>query len=302
MKLRTFFYSLRQGILNIKRNRMFSLASIGTMTACLFLFGVFYFVLANFRYMLKTAETSVGITVFFDEGISADKIEEVGNTILLRRDVVRIEYLSAEDTWARYKEEALSAELAATFGEDNPLEDSASYIVFSSELEAQSELAEYIRGIDGVRLVNNAEAVAAGLSGINKAIAYVSAVVIVILLTVAAFLISTTISMGVSVRKQEISIMKLIGATDVFIRGPFIVEGVLLGFIGACVPILCLYGIYYKITAYITERFQSVFQQMAFLEIGTVFRVLLPVSLGIGIGIGFFGSYLTLGRALRKIN
>ena len=104
-KLRTLFYSLGQGIKNLGRNRMFSLASIGTMTTCLFLFGVFYFLLVNLQQLLVEAESNVGITVFFEEGADKDKIDLIGQEILKNELVERIEYLSAEDAWTHYKED-----------------------------------------------------------------------------------------------------------------------------------------------------------------------------------------------------
>ncbi len=302
LKINTFFYSLYQGTKNLRRNRMFSLASIGTMTACLFLFGIFYFILTNIQHILTVAEGTVGITVFFDDGLSNDDIEMIGNEILMDTRVLSIEYVSAEKTWEQYKEENLSEELAESFGDDNPLENSASYTVYTQKVEYQIPVADYIRGIEGIRQVNNSEVVAETLQSVNRVIAYLSAVIITILLGVATFLIGTTISMGISVRKQEISIMKLIGAADYFIRGPFIVEGVLLGIIGAAIPLVLLYGIYMRLTEYAAERFSSVFSTIQFVDINTVFSALVPISILIGLGIGFLGSYITLCRELRKIN
>lgn len=301
-KISTLFYSLRQGIKNLRRNRMFSLASIGTMTACLFLFGIFYFVLSNLQSMLREAESTVGITVFFDDGTEADEIELIGNEILMNNAVKNIDYLSAEETWKRYKEEFLSEELAASFGEDNPLENSASYTVYTVKVEYQAAVADYIRSIKGVRQVNNSEEIAKNLQGVNRVVGYLSGAIIAVLLGVATFLIGTTISMGVSVRKQEISIMKLIGAADYFIRGPFIVEGIILGTIGAIIPVLLLYGLYSKLTEYVAEHFSSALQSFHFVDIQTIFSALVPLSLLIGLGIGFLGSYVTLNRELRKIN
>lgn len=301
-KIKTFIYNFGQGIMNIHRNRMFSLAAIGTMTACLFLFGIFYFLLANFQYILKSTESTVGITVFFDDAVTGSDLEDIGNQILLRPDVVSITYVSPEETWEHYKENYLSDELAETFGDDNPLEYSASYTVYSNDVSLQTDLAEYIRGIPGVRQVNNSEEIADSLSGISTVVGYVSAVIIIILICVATFLIATTISMGISVRKEEISIMKLIGATDRFIREPYMVEGILLGLIGAAVPLLFLYAVYHRIIEYMTLKFENVFKSIQFLDIHTVFAALVPLSLLIGLGIGFLGSYVSLNRELRKIS
>lgn len=300
-KLRTLFYSLGQGIKNLGRNRMFSLASIGTMTTCLFLFGVFYFLLINLQHLLVEAESNVGITVFFEEGADKDKIDLIGQEILKNEMVERIEYLSAEAAWTNYKEEFLTEELVASFGTDNPLEDSASYTVYTVKVEYQEPVTAYLQSVDGIRQVNSSRELADTLQGVNKVVSYLSIAIILILLGVAMFLIGTTISMGISVRKEEISIMKLIGAADYFIRGPYIVEGILLGIIGSVLPLLLLSVLYRKLTEYIAERFYSVLSTFQFVDSATVFSALVPLSVLIGLGIGFLGSYVTSSRQLQKI-
>lgn len=299
MKLSTLIYSLKQGVKNIYRNRLFTAASIGTIAASLFLFGIFYFVAANVSYTIKEAETNVGVTVFFEAGISEEQIEEIGTQIKDRPEVSSIEFLSAEETWEQYKEKYLSAELAETFGEDNPLSNSASYSVYLKDVSRQKELVNYIKSLDGVRKVNSSEAIATGLTGINSLVTYITTAIIIILLGVAIFLISTTVTMGISVRKEEITIMKLIGATDFIVRAPFIVEGLIIGCIGSLLPLGGLYFLYGKVIEYVSERFSSNFGTMQFLGIQEVFRTLLPISLAIGIGIGFVGSFLTIRKKLK---
>lgn len=300
VRISTLIYSLKQGFKNIRRNRMFSMASIGTISACLFLFGIFYFIVANFQYMIKTVESSVGVTVFFDSGISEEQIEDIGNDIKGRSEVISVEYISAEETWENYKEKYLSDELAASFGEDNPLADSASYSVYLDNIEKQKDLVNYINSLTGVRQVNHSDTIADTFKNFNAVVGYVSAAIIIMLLSVAVFLISTTVTMGIAVRKEEISIMKLIGATDTFIRAPFIVEGIIIGMIGAILPMGILYIIYHRLISYITERYITIFRSFDFVHINEIFTILVPVALLIGIGIGFFGSYVTVRRQLRN--
>ena len=300
-RISTFFYGIGQGIKNIVRNRMFSLASIGTMAACLFLFGIFYIVLSNFEYIVKSAETNVGLTVFFDEDISGERIDEISTLISRRAEVHHVEYISAEQAWEDYKHTKLSPELAETFGNDNPLENSSSLTVYLSDVTMQDVLNRYIKGLEGVRKINDSAGIADSLAGINKVIAVVSAAIIIILLLIATFLIGMTISTGVSVRKQEISIMKLIGASNYFIRIPYVVEGILIGILGAAIPLIILRLIYTNITAMLEERFSSALSTISFLSVDRVMGVLTPVSMLIGIGIGFLGSIFTLRKQLRKI-
>lgn len=295
------FYGIGQGIKNIFRNRLFSLASIATMSACLFLFCVFYSVLANFRALVFEAEENIGITVFFDEGISADRIEEIGVKIRQRPDVAKVTYTSGEQAWADYKAKNLNAELAASFGDDNPLENSASYTVYLTDVSSQENLAAYLERIDGVRKVNDAAEVARNLEGINSVISVISAVIIIVLLLVAIFLISITISTGVSVRKTEISIMKLIGATDHFIRTPFVVEGIIIGVVGALIPLLIVKYGYTGAIASLMEYIDTSFAGTSFLSVNSIRKVLVPVCLLMGVGIGYIGSTATLRKQLRKI-
>lgn len=300
-KISTFFYGIGQGVKNIIRNRIFSLASIGTMAACLFLFGVFYIVLKNFEHIVRSAETNVGLTVFFDDGITDARIEEISTAISRRAEVHHVEFISAEQAWEDYKNTKLSPELAETFGNDNPLENSASLTVYLSDVRMQDVLNRYIKSLEGVRKINDSAGIADSLAGLNKVITVVSAVIIIILLFVATFLIGITISTGVSVRKEEISIMKLIGASNYFIRIPYIVEGVLIGLIGASIPLIILRLVYTNITAALEERFSTMLNTVSFISVDRIMGVLTPVSLLIGVGIGFLGSVITLRRQLRKI-
>ena len=302
-RISTVVYSVRQGGKNLKRNRMFSLASIGTMAACLFLFGIFYFLLQNLQYAIRSAETNVGVTVFFEEGTGMARITQIQEEITRRQEVAYVNYVSAEEAWERYKETSLTEEQVASFGEDNPLENSASLEVHTSDVTAQAALVRYIESFPEVRLVNDSKELADMLGGINRAVSIVTAVIITILAAVAVFLISTTISTGVSIRAQEISIMKLIGATDFFIEAPFFVEGLLLGAIGAAIPLALLYAVYRRISGYIAEKLISVLGKgTMLLDSGEVFHTLVPISLGIGIGIGVIGTWMTLKKQLRKIS
>ncbi|MFW5647061.1 MAG: permease-like cell division protein FtsX, partial [Acetivibrio ethanolgignens] len=290
-----------QGVKNIHRNRMFSLASMGTITACLFMFGIFYFLLANFQFMIKNAESSVGVTVFFDEGVEQAGIDTIGDMLAARPEVEKIEFVSAEEAWERFKETNFQGEenLEESFGEDNPLADSASYEIYMNDISKQSEFVKYARGIEGVRQVNSSDTTADSLSSFNILVGYISAAIIIILLAVAVFLISTTVATGISVRKDEISIMRLIGATDYFIRAPFIVEGILIGLTGAAAPLIVLYFIYNKVIYYVQDKFGILSNILTFLDVDVIFKNLIPISLGIGVGIGFIGSYLTVRKHLR---
>ncbi|CDD48827.1 putative uncharacterized protein [Firmicutes bacterium CAG:534] len=297
MRISTFFYTIKQGFVNIFRNKWFSLASIATIGACLFLFGMFYSVLANFQNIVKTAQEGVSVTVFFDEGISQEKIEEIGALIDKRPEVSKKVFISADEAWNSFKDEYLG-EYADGFTE-NPLADSASYEIYLNDVSMQPALVTYLEGVEGIRLVNRSEVTAATLTGVNALVAYISLGIIVILFAVSIFLISNTVTIGISVRKEEISIMKYIGATDFFVRSPFVIEGMLIGVIGALIPTGIIYVLYNKVIAYIVERFASLSKLLSFLPVETIFSTLFPVSIAMGVGIGFLGSIITVRKHLR---
>ena len=229
MKIRSLAYHIKDGFKNIHRNKMFSLASIATITACIFLFGVFYSIVVNFQYMIKKAETEVCVTVFFDENLS-------------ETEVSRVEYVSAEQAWENFKGDYFKdyPELAYGFQDDNPLANSASYEVYLKDASNQGTLVKYLENKDGIRQVNRSEVTASGLASAARLVSYVAVAVIVVLLAVSIFLITNTIVIGITVRKDEISIMKYIGATDAFVNAPFFVEGIVIGLIGAIIPVAIL--------------------------------------------------------------
>ena len=163
----------------------------------------------------------------------------------------------------------------------------------------QSALVTYLESLDGVRMVNRSELVATTLTGVNALIAYVSVGIIAILFAVSVFLISNTVMIGISVRKEEINIMKYIGATDFFVRSPFVIEGMMIGLVGAAIPLGIIYTLYNIVMEYITTRFEMLSSLLSFLKVEEIFHLLTPVSLGIGVGIGFLGSIITVRKHLR---
>ena len=301
MKINTLIYSLKQGLKNIGRNKMFSIASIATMAACIFLFSIFFSIIVNFRSMVNEAESGVAVTVFFDEGISQQRIDEIGDIIKKRVEVSSINYVSAEEAWESFVKDYLgegNEQYAEGFKDDNPLADSANYEVYLNDISMQSALVTYLESVDGVREVRKSEVVANTLSSFNILIGYVSVAIIVILLGVAIFLISNTITIGISVRKEEIGIMKLIGATDSFVRAPFIVEGLIIGIIGAIIPLILFYILYNRVVDYVVNRFSILNQLLTFLTINDIYKTLVPVALALGLGIGLIGSMITVRKHL----
>lgn len=316
MRISTFGYVGKQGVKNIWRNKMFSLASIATMSACIFLFGLFFSILVNFQYIIKSAEEGVAITVFFNDDATEEQKKEIGEQLESRDDVSEVKYVSADDAWAEFQKEYFgdNPELAEGFKDDNPLVGSDNYEVYmktvkgdnkdliakSKSLSAtQQDLVKFAQSLDGVRQVNKSDVVANTLSSVNMLVAYVSIAIIAILLGVSIFLISNTVTTGITVRKEEIAIMKYIGAKDFVVRSPFVIEGLIIGLFGAVIPLALLYFLYDKAIVYIMEKFSILKNIITFLPVGNVYIYLLPIGLAMGIGIGFLGSYFTVRKHLR---
>ena len=316
MRISTFGYVGKQGVKNIWRNKMFSLASIATMSACIFLFGLFFSLLVNFQYIIKSAEEGVAITVFFNVDATQEQKDAIGEQLKSRDDVSKVNYISADDAWESFQKEYFgdNPELAEGFKDDNPLASSDNYEVYMKTLKGnskdliakskslsatQQDLVKFAQSLDGVREVKKSDVVANTLSSVKMLVAYVSIAIIAILLGVSIFLISNTVTTGITVRKEEIAIMKYIGAKDFVVRSPFVIEGLIIGLFGAVIPLALLYFLYDKAVGYIMEKFSILKNIITFLPVGNVYIYLLPIGLAMGIGIGFLGSYFTVRKHLR---
>lgn len=301
MKISSFFYSLGQGFKNIGRNKVFFIASVATIAACIFMIGMFMAILMNFNHIINEAEESVCITVFFKEGMKESDILEIGNQISAWDEVERAEYTSAEQAWENFKEDYFKdrPELAEGFQDDNPLADSASYSVYLHDVGQQTAIVSRIEAIDGVRQVNKSEITAGALSDFGRIAGIVSLAIIIVLLAVSIFLISNTIVTGITMHKEEIHIMKYVGATDFFVKSPYVFEGIIIGLIGAIIPIIILFFIYRSAMTYFMNQMQTITSVFTFLPIHNVFIYLIPLALVIGAGIGFAGSMIATGRHIK---
>jgi cell division transport system permease protein len=280
---------------------LFSLASIATVSACIFLFCLFFSIVINVQYVIKNTESTVGITVFFDDGLDSNKIKEIGNKIKARDDVKEVTFTSAEDAWADAKQEYFGdmQDLAEGFEEDNPLANSASYTIFLKDLVDQDQVVDWLKNIEGVRKVNYSKTAAEGMNSLSKVIGVLSMLIIGVLLAVAIFLISNTISVAAAFRKNENQIMKLIGATNYMIRAPFVVEGIIIGLVGACIPLISIYFLYRSTVEYVVTKFSILSGLFQFLPVEAIFPYMAATALALGVGIGFFVSFFTIRKHLK---
>lgn len=302
MKISSMGYCVKQGFKNIHRNRLFSLASVATMSACIFLFSIFFSVVQNMQYMIKEAQKNTCITCFFEIGISNEQIQSIGNRISqLNHVITPITYTSPEEAWEHYKKVYFKdkMELAEGFENDNPLANSASFTIYIDSADALANVSSIIENMEGVRSVKKSEITANVFTDISGLVSLVSVVTILILFLVAWFLISNTVSVGISVRKEEIAIMKLLGAKNGFVKMPFLVEGIIIGLVGAMLPMVMFYYLYENVVTYIAGKFTFLSNILIFLPIKEVMNVLLPISIVLGMGIGFLASSSTIKKHLK---
>ncbi len=301
MRFNTIGYCFKQGFKNIWRNKLFSLASMATMAACIFMFGIFFCMVQNFQHFVREAEEGVAVTVLFDEGTTEDEILEIGQGLTKRDGVSEVVYVSADEAWKSYQEKYFEGnpEVAEAFVDDNPLANSSNLEIYMKDISKQDDLVTYIESLDKVRKVNRSDSVASLLTDFNRLVSYVSVAIIGLLLAVAIFLINNTVAIGISVRREEIGIMRLIGAKNSFIKAPFLIEGIVIGLVGAIFPLILLYFLYNKLITYVGTQFTGLSNVMDFLPAAQLFQTLLPVGMALGVGIGFFGSIVTIQRHLK---
>ena len=299
--MRNIFFLIGRGLRTIFKNPMTSFFSLLIMVTTIFLFCTSYATLINIRSVVRQAEDSVGITVFFDEGLSEAEIRRIGEGIGAREEVSRMVFTSAEDAWENFKQIYFKGneDLADGFIDDNPLANSASYEVFLARLADQQDFVEYLESIEGVRKVNASNLLAEGLSNLGRIIEFVTMVVLAVLFIISVMLISNSVSVAIAMRKDEIHIMRYIGATNRFIRFPFILEGVILGLVGAAIPLAVVWYFYDPVVHDLSKRLMAFGTLLNFLKRGEVFKTLLPVALLLSIGIGIAGSIFSMRRHLK---
>ena len=300
MRISTIKYTIEQGLRNIAKNKMFSIASVATMIACIFLFGVFYALIANANELMQNVEESLPIVVYFEEDITEKERENIKQNLEQREDVVEVKYIDADTAWKEFKNVYFGEDSEALTGfEENPLANSDNFEIYMKSVESQSSVVKFAKELKGVRKVRASADAAEMLKNISVLLATVSGVIVALLLVVAIFLISNTVSMGITIRREEIAIMKYIGAKDSFVRAPFILEGVLIGLVGAAIPLTLLFFVYKGAIEYVVTKFSLVVGFIDFLSVGKLYLTLLPVGLALGVGIGFVGSFFTIRKHLK---
>lgn len=233
-------YVFKTGFKNLGNKKLFTFASIGTIASSVLIFCIFFAIATNIKGLINKVETTVGIQVFFNQGLTEEEIQNIANNNFITDDVKSIRFISSNEAWENFKKDYFDdkTELAEAFEDDNPLANSSSYEILLNDITKQYDYVNYLKTIEGVRQINYSNVLIDALTKLNLGISTFSMVLIVLLLIIAMILISNTISLSSQFRKKENEIMKLIGATNFMIRAPFVIEGFFMGLFGSIIPII----------------------------------------------------------------
>lgn len=298
MKHSIFGYLLGEGFRNVFHNKKSSGASLAIMCATMLIFGLFFMIIENLNNAVATIESQQGMQVFIKEDTTDAQMTKLGEQIKQIDGVNTVRFVSKTEALNDWKEKLKSQQaLFATYDEDNPLPNS--YIVTLTDLKLNKQVQEEINKLDFVDDITNSNETIDGLVTIANGVKIVSSVILTLLILISIFIISNTIKLTVHARRKEISIMKYVGATDSFIRWPFVVEGIIIGVIAAIISIAVL-GLAYNLIVHLLSG-NTVLNRMgmSLLSFSDMITLLIVVYLGLGIGIGALGSTISMRKYLQ---
>ena len=298
MKNSIIGYLLGEGFRNVFHNKKSSGASLAIMCATMLIFGLFFMIIENLNNAVETLETQQGMQIFIEKSATESQITQIGEQIQEIDGVNTVTYVSKEDALNQTKEKLKNKQaLLAGWDEDNPFR--ASYMVTLTDLKLSSQVQEEILKIDNVAEISSRDETINGLVTIANGVRIVSAVILTLLVLISVFIIANTIKLTVHARRKEISIMKYVGATDSFIRWPFIIEGIIIGIVAALISIVVL-GIAYNLISNAMAGSTLLSKMgMSLLSFTDMTTLLVIVYLTLGIGIGALGSSLSMRKYLQ---
>lgn len=294
MKIRTFEYFVKEAVNSLKRNGLMSIASISTVALSLLILGMFLIMVLNLNHMASTLESQVQVSVYLQDGLSDVETREVGTRITKLPGVNQVIFIGKEEAMARFKQRLGDQQsiLKALDG-NNPLPNA--FEVKMDTPEKVKPVAQAIAQFKGVENAKFGQEVVEQLFALTKMVRIFGVVLIGFLALAALFIISNTIRLTVFARRKEIGIMKYVGATDWFIRWPFLLEGIILGFGGALVAVVLLNQTYGALV-------HQVYESLAFLPLIPQYPFITTISivlLVVGTGIGALGSTISLRKFMQ---
>ena len=299
MRPSTIRYFLKEGFSGLKKNLLMTVASIIAVAACISIMSFSYCVVSNLQYMLDQMEDSIGISVFLKGDLTSEDIENMKTTISGLDHVTNVTYISPADALDQLKEQ-WGADEDIFIGLDdtnNPL--SHSFQVELDQIESQDAVLAELQKIEGVDKVEYGQSLSEMLMSVSNVFQVAGILVMLVLGVISVMIIINTIRISVMNRRVEINIMNYVGATDWFIRWPFIIEGIIIGLIGAILPMLVGMPMYGKTVSLFYNHIPFVENFVRFRVVGDVFSFVLPAALIFGILLGVVGSVTSIRKHLQ---
>lgn len=294
MKIRTSEYFVREVFLSLKRNNWMSLASIGTVAVSLFIFGMFMMLVMNMNKMAESLESQVQINVYLEEKVDREDARAIEKDLKALAGVEKVTFVTKDQAMEKFKERlGDQSSLLDALDDTNPLPDS--FEVMISQPEQVKDTAGKIEKISGVETAKYGQDVMEHLFEMTRLIRIFGFSLMVVLALATLFIISNTIRLTVFARRKEIAIMKYVGATDWFIRWPFVLEGMVLGLLGGVIAAVILRFAYTAVT-------EKVYDTLAFFPLIPVEPFLNYITMAVlvmGMMVGAVGSAVSLKRFLK---
>ena len=298
MKYNIFGYLIGEGFRNVFKNKKSTGASLMIMCATMIIFGIFLILGENINHFVSEVESAQGIQVFINNDATQEQMDTLGEQIRALDGVSTVEFVSKEQALEQMKER---------FGEQQDLLDGyeennifpASYIVTMTDLTRSEEIQNQILTFENVKKITSRDETVSTLIDLANGIKIVTGVILALLIIISVFIIANTIKLTVHARRKEISIMKYVGATNGFIRWPFIVEGMIIGIIASLISIVIV-GVAYNfiVQSMVSSEFMQVIN-MSLVSFNDMFSSIIFVYMLLGIGIGAVGSVISMRKYLK---
>ena len=300
MKYSVLGYFIGEGFSNVFKNKKSTGASLMIMCATMIIFGIFLILGENINHFVNEVESEQGIQVFVKNEASQEQIDELGNKIRAIDGVSTVEFVSKDEALEQMKERFGDRQdlLEGYEGENNIF--TASYVVTLTDLTKSNDVQAQIETYsDVVKKINSKDEVVTTLINLANGIKIVTGVILVLLIVISIFIIANTIKLTVHARRKEISIMKYVGATNGFIRWPFIVEGMIIGILASIISIIIVGGAYTFIAdKLVSSEFMQLIN-MSLISFSDMFNSIIFVYMLLGIGIGVLGSMISMRKYLK---
>ncbi|MCI9015813.1 MAG: FtsX-like permease family protein [Clostridia bacterium] len=299
MKYNILSYLIGEGIRNVFKNKKSTLSALTIMCLCMLVFGIFFIIGENVNNIINNVEEAQGIQVYFKVDTTDEDIQKMGEQIKYIEGVNNIQFVSKEEGVKIIKEGLKEAD--ENLYNISPQRIPASYIVTLKDLKSNEKVQQEITDIVGDKLdtITSSNETITTLMNIANGVQIFTFLLLMVLVVISLVIISNTIKLTVHARRKEISIMKYVGATNSFIRWPFIVEGIIIGIISAMIAILIVGLIYNILLQNVLLQNETIKNlEITFVTFSDMFNLMLSVYLGLGIGIGIVGSSISMRKYL----